>query len=160
MRSICVILFLVLSVSMGCKSDKKEDLKSDQKDVLFKELDGKSLSLNRFAGKRIVVNYWATWCTPCLQEFPSLVKAQEILSDDNYVFLFPSPDGVAEIKEFNKKRRFPLQFVSLNQPLDKLNIYALPATFIYKTDGTVYKRIDGATDWSSPEIIEMLRSVP
>lgn len=160
MRSNYLILFFVLSLSMACKNNKKEELKIDDKVSLYNDLNGNPVSLEQFRGKRILVNYWATWCTPCLHEFPSLVKAQEILSDDNYVFLFPSTDHVDKIKEFNKKQEYPLQFLSLNQSLDKLNIYALPSTFIFKTDGSLYKRVDGATDWSSVEIIEMLRSVP
>ena len=160
MRSISVLLFFSLFISLSCKSDRKEVSKNIVDTVVYKELDGKSVSLEEFSGKRILVNYWATWCTPCLHEFPSLVKAQEILSDENYVFLFPSPDDIAVIQEFIEKSGYPLQFLFLNQPLDKLNIHALPSTFIYETDGTVYKRIDGATNWSSPEIIEMLRSVP
>ena len=123
-------------------------------------MSGRPVNLEQYRGRRVLVNYWATWCVPCLEEFPSLVKAQEILSEDNYVFLFPSPDSEEEIKEFSENRGYPLQFLSLNQSLDKLHIYALPSTVIIKTDGSVYQKIDGATDWSSPEMIAILKSVP
>lgn len=160
MRNVCIILTFFLAISLSCKSDKKDKLKTDEKVDIYKDLNGLSVSLDQFKGKRILVNYWAAWCVPCLKEFPSLVEAQEILSQDNYVFLFPSPDGIEEIKKFNENHKYPLQFLALNKSLDKLDIYALPSTTIYKTDGSVYKKIDGATNWSSPEIIEMLKSVP
>ena len=160
MRTVFVIILLVLSISISCKGERKEEVRNSKKVTLFSDLNGVPVSLEQFKGKRILVNYWATWCVPCLKEFPSLVKAQELLSNDNYVFLFPSPDGVEKIKVFNESKSYPLQFLSLNESLDKLDIYALPSTIIYTTDGSVYKRIDGATDWSAPEIIELLRDVP
>ena len=160
MRTVFVIILLVLSISISCKGERKEEVRNSKKVTLYADLNGVPVSLEQFKGKRILVNYWATWCVPCLKEFPSLVKAQELLSNDNYVFLFPSPDGVEKIKVFNESKSYPLQFLSLNESLDKLDIYALPSTIIYATDGSVYKRIDGATDWSAPEIIELLRDVP
>ena len=118
------------------------------------------MALDDFKGKRVLINYWATWCIPCLKEFPSLTKTQQLLSDENVIFLFPSPDNVEKIENFKKSKNYPLQYLTLNSTLDKLNIYALPATFIYTTKGEEFKRIDGVKDWNSPEIIEMLRSVP
>ena len=160
MRRVFVIMILVLCISISCKGERKEATKSSKKEFLFSDLNGVPVSLEQFKGKRILVNYWATWCVPCLKEFPSLVKAQELLSNENYVFLFPSPDGVKKIKAFNESTSYPLQFLSLNESLDKLNIYALPSTIIYATDGSVHKKIDGATDWSAPEMIELLKDVP
>jgi thiol-disulfide isomerase/thioredoxin len=160
MKGIIGILILTLFISFGCEAEKKEESKKGDKITLFTDLQGQPVSLEEFKGKRILVNYWATWCVPCLKEFPSLVEAQELLSNENYVFLFPSPDSAKEIIAFNETRKYPLQFLSLNQSLDKLDIYALPSTVIYATNGSVYKKIDGATVWSSPELIEMLRSVP
>jgi thiol-disulfide isomerase/thioredoxin len=160
MRGIMGFLIIILCISNSCKEGRKEESKDSEKEVLFTDMKGLPVSLEQFKGKRILVNYWATWCVPCLKEFPSLVEAEELLSDENYVFLFPSPDKTQKILDFNESRNYPLQFLSLHQSLDKLNIYALPSTIIYATDGSVYKKIDGATVWSSPELIEILRSVP
>ena len=102
MRTVFVIILLVLSISISCKGERKEEVRNSEKVTLFSDLNGVPVSLEQFKGKRILVNYWATWCVPCLKEFPSLVKAQELLSNDNYVFLFPSPDGVEKIKVFNE----------------------------------------------------------
>lgn len=155
-----MILIVSLCFTLSCKSDKKGNEKDEIQIALYKDLDGLPVHLEQFKGKRVLVNYWAAWCVPCLKEFPSLVAAQEILKQEDYVFLFPSPDPVEDIEKFKMNQKYPLQFLTLTKPLDKLHIYALPSTNIYSRDGSIYKRIDGATDWSSPEIIEMLRSVP
>ncbi len=156
MRGVIVICILFICISFSCEGKKKDHKKA----TLFTDMKGLPVSLEQFKGKRILVNYWATWCVPCLKEFPSLQKAEELLSNENYVFLFPSPDSPKEIKAFYELRSYSLNFLSLNQSLDKLNIYALPSTIIYTTEGSVYKKIDGATDWFSPEMIDLLRSVP
>lgn len=160
MKGFVGILILTLCISFGCEGDKKKESIKSEKITLFTDLEGQPVSLEQFKGKRVLVNYWATWCVPCLKEFPTLIKAKDSLENENYVFLFPSPDSQEKIKAFNEARKYPLQFLSLNEPLENLNIYALPATMLYATDGSEYKRIDGVMEWSSPEVIKLLRSVP
>lgn len=159
MRSIVLILLFSPLLMISCNGKKNKE-NNDRQLPLYIDLDGRTMRLEQYKGKRILVNYWAVWCVPCLKEFPSLVTAQETLKQEDYVFLFPSPDPIDEIVNFNKKKNYPLKFLSITKPLDKLNIYALPSTTIYSRDGSVYRKVEGATDWSSPEIIEMLRSVP
>jgi len=148
-----------LLVSCGDVKKEKTIENDPETPALFVDLEGENINLDDFKGKRLLVNFWATWCTPCLQEMPSLVEAQEILKDENYVFLFPTSDDIEKIKVFNKSKNYPLQFLHFTSTLDKLNIYALPATLIYNTKGKMVKRIDGATEWDSDEIINLLKSI-
>jgi thiol-disulfide isomerase/thioredoxin len=144
-----------------CTSAKKEKVLEKESDTpaLYVNLKGENVYLKDYLGSRIVVNYWATWCTPCLQEMPSLVNAQEILKNENYTFLFPSTDKIEKIASFNKAKNYPLQFLHYTSTLDKINVYALPATMIYGTKGELIKRIDGATEWDSEETINLLKSI-
>ena len=90
---------------------------------------------------------------------PSLVRASEILENENYVFIFPTTDDLEKIKAFNKIKNCPLQFLHYTSTLDKLTIYAFPATLIYNTKGEMVKRIDGSTEWDSEEIINLLKNI-
>jgi len=156
-----VFIFLSICLLTNCTSAKKEkDLeKASSSPSLYVNLEGENVDLKDYLGSRILVNYWATWCTPCLQEMPSLVHAQEILMNENYVFLFPSTDEIGKITAFNETKNYPLQFLHYTSTLDKLNVYALPATMIYNTNGQMVKRIDGATEWDSEETINLLKSI-
>ena len=160
MKRKSVLLIAVTCLLFACGEKKNDRGKEEIRKALFKDMQGLPVSLDDFKGKSILVNYWATWCVPCLKEFPSLLKAEELLSGENYVFLFPSPDTAKEMKTFYESKNYALNFLTMNQSLDQLNIYALPSTIIYTSEGEVYKKIDGATDWFSTEMIEMLRSVP
>lgn len=153
-----IIFLLVLIIFVACGDKKSKDVEKENSSHLT-NLSGEEILISTYKGSRVLVNYWATWCTPCLQEMPALVHAQEILKNENYVFLFPTTDEIKKIKAFQKAKNYPLQFLHYTSTLDKLNIYALPATFIYNTQGEMVKRIDGATAWDSEEIINLLKSI-
>jgi len=153
-----IIFLLVLILFVACGDKQAKDVEKENISY-FTNLEGEEILLSTYKGSRIVVNYWATWCTPCLEEMPSLVHSQEILKNENYIFLFPTTDEIKKIKAFQKVKNYPLQFMHYSSTLDKLNIYALPATFIYNTKGEMVKRIDGVTAWDSEEIINLLKSI-
>ncbi len=156
-----LLFFISICLLASCAEVKKEKVLKEKpvKSSLFVNLEDENVYLKDFEGKRILVNFWATWCTPCLQEMPSLVHAQEILKNENYVFLFPSTDEIDKIRSFNESKNYPLQFLHYTSSLDKMDIYALPATLIYDTKGEMVKRIDGATEWDSEETINLLKSI-
>jgi peroxiredoxin len=70
----------------------------------LKDLDGKDVSLAQFKGKVVVLDFWATWCGPCLSEIPGYVKLQEKYGKDGVVIVGASVDEVppAEVKAFVK----------------------------------------------------------
>lgn len=155
------IIFLLYALAIGCQERSKPKEKStEERTVHFRDLDGSPVDLASFKGKRVLVNYWAVWCIPCRAEFPSLVEAQEKLQDDNYVFLFPTMDGIEEITDFQKKKNYPFRYLTFEGSLESRNINVLPSTIIYTTKGEEYKRITGAQKWDSEEAINQLKQVP
>jgi len=156
-----ILVFISCLTLLNCADVKKEkDTKvKSYKTSLYSDLEGNAVAIEDFKGKRILLNFWATWCTPCLQEMPSMVKAQEILKNEDYVFLFATTDSNSKIRDFKKNSKYPFQFLQFNSTLDKLNIYALPATFVYDTQGNKVKRFDGATEWDSEEMLHQLRAI-
>ena len=125
----------------------------------FEDLNGNPIELSDFKGKRVLLNYWATWCRPCIEEMPSMLRAQEILENDNYVFLLASDQSMEKIKAFKDKKKFDFTFLKFNGSLADMKINALPATFIYNEAGEFTSRIDGATEWDSPEILDKLKAI-
>lgn len=166
-RCLTLLVFLLITF-MSCKTD--QDKKSERARVTsekkisetkssFEDLDGYPVELADFKGKRVLLNYWATWCRPCIEEMPALLLAQEALKDDNYVFLLASDQSIEKIKEFKAKKKFDFNFLKFNGSLTDMKINALPATFIYSESGKFRNRIDGATAWDSPKILDKLRAI-
>ena len=155
------IIFLLFALAIGCQErSKPEERTIEDRTVLFRDLDGSPVDLASFKGKRVLVNYWAVWCIPCRAEFPSLVAAQDILKEDNYVFLFPTPDDIDQIQEFQQKKNYPFRYLTMEGSLESRKINVLPSTVIYTTGGEEFKRITGAQKWDSEEAINRLRQVP
>ncbi len=154
-----IIVIFSLFLITSCTEKQKKNIEYTKQTSEYIDVDGNPVFLSDYKGKRVLVNYWATWCIPCIKEMPSLVHAQEILKDEGYVFLFPTTDSLEKIITFNQKKNYPLQFLHYTSSLDKLKIYALPVTFIYDVEGEMVKRIDGATEWDSEEIINLLKKI-
>ena len=122
-------------------------------------LDGESVSASDYRGKWLVLNYWATWCAPCRDEMPELVKFQ---SENDHVQVL----GIAyEDAEVSKLKQFAADF-NVNYPLLTLDVYnppafaeegglGLPTTIVYNPEGLRHKKHMGPIDAAG--LVEMLQ---
>ncbi|WP_324027022.1 TlpA disulfide reductase family protein [Maribacter sp. BPC-D8] len=163
-----IVCFLILGVVLvSCKEEKTKTVEPEVIEAVvekvatstYEDLEGNPIELSDYKGERVLLNYWATWCRPCIEEMPDMEKAQTILEKENYVFLFASDQSVDKINKFKEVRGFQLDFIKFNGVYAEENISALPATFIYNEEGEQVLRFDGGLKWDSPEIIEKLRAV-
>lgn len=157
------ILWSMLLLS-ACQSSGQEEERSDSSpatdpvsQVALKDLEGNAISLNDYAGKTIVLNFWATWCKPCIIEMPSMVEARQLLGDD-FVFLLASDEDTKRISSFVEKQSFDLPFVQLQNGIQNLQITALPTTWIIR-DGKVLKEIVGSRAWDTEAHINELKNL-
>ena len=169
MKSKIYWLVLVLLVFAACKEPKekskniqevvKVESKNKTATSLYEDLDGNPIALSDFKGKRVLLNFWATWSRPCIEEMPSLSKAKEVLEKENYVFLLATDQPIKTIKSFKEKKNFDFNYVKLNGAFAQLGIKALPVTFIYNENGDKVDQISGAVEWDSQEIINRLKNI-
>jgi len=124
----------------------------------FQDLQGRGLEIASFEGKKVFVNYWATWCAPCIREIPSLNRAAAALADENYLFLLASDESVADIRDFIAERGFGGHFVKLNGFFGSYGIHAVPSSSLYSEDGELLQSWAGAFEWDSEEMLEEIRA--
>jgi thiol-disulfide isomerase/thioredoxin len=168
MRSIIIgLLGLVLICACGpgnkeAKAATESTVKliqPEKKAPIFEDLEGQPVSLADYKGKKVLLNFWATWCRPCLEEMPSLLKAQDILEKEDYVFLLASEQSIKIINDFKAKKDYDFTFLKLNGTLAAQQINALPTTFVYNTAGEKVETILGGVVWDSDAMIEKLKSI-
>lgn len=160
-------LSLIFVMLLACKDTTKEVLDKNPEPTkivveaksTFEDLERHPIELSDYKGKRVLLNFWATWCRPCIEEMPALLTAESALENENYVFLLASDQSLDKIKAFKENKGFDFNYLKFNGALADFQVSALPATFVYATTGELVDRIDGATDWDSPEIIQQLKNV-
>jgi thiol-disulfide isomerase/thioredoxin len=122
------------------------------------DLDDQPIDLNQFAGKKVFLNFWATWCKPCIAEMPSIERAQELLEPEGYIFMLASDEDVSKIKRFKASKDFQLNFVRLETPFPDLGVMSIPTTLIIDEQGKISMQHVGAREWDSPEVLDQMRS--
>ncbi len=158
------------SLAVGAMKDLQVDATpTPEPTTPFTDAAGKVHTLADYKGKAVVVNLWATWCAPCVQEMPTLAKLQSDLGGEPVAILPISLDrdeDLANAKLFIA-RRPPLSFYS--EPKYALAFAfrppaaGLPTTVLIDPKGMVRARLSGGADWSGPDarrVIEALRTTP
>jgi thiol-disulfide isomerase/thioredoxin len=130
--------------------------------VSLTEPGGATVDLSDFKGKLVLVNFWATWCEPCIREMPSMERLQSRLGD-RIVVLAVSEDrgGSKAVDPFIEK----LGLKSVKIYVDPksavgraFEVKGLPTSFLIDPDGKVVGRVEGAAEWDSPKIMAVLQS--
>jgi thiol-disulfide isomerase/thioredoxin len=129
------------------------------KDVIFKTLDNKDFKVSDYKGKRVLLNFWATWCRPCVMEMPSMNKAFEELEDENYVFFAASNEPIAKIAGFAQNVKYDFTFIKADDQFRPFNVQVIPMTLIFDTNGEVAMTLTGSMEWDEAEILKQLRAV-
>lgn len=151
---------LALLLSSGCdRGDHPNHLSRPA--PLFTIGDGvQTLDLARLRGRVVVLNLWATWCAPCVQELPSLLDLQHAMPRLAIV-------GISTDQDEAVYRNFLLQhhvdLLTVRDGEQRINaLYGtvqIPETYIIDRDGILRRKFIGAQAWTSPEIMDYLRSL-
>lgn len=123
----------------------------------FQQLTGEEFSYSPKDKKVTVLHFWATWCKPCLEEFPELKKALPKLEKDNIQFLIASDEDLDRINSYQEKYNTGLDLIRMAEgSMADFEIYALPTTIILDNKGKEVYRKAGMVDWNSFASIEEL----
>ena len=160
MRQIYVYLTLaaLLLLSACNRGSHPPRVGSPANDFTVKDSD-RTVSLNQFRGQVVVLNFWASWCPPCVAELPSMIEMQDRLRNRGITVL-----GVSIDVDSNAYHRFIQQknvnFLTVRDPDQKVaGMYGTsvwPESYIIDRQGVMRRKVVGPTNWSSPDILEFL----
>ncbi len=124
--------------------------------------DGREVTLADFRGSVMLVNFWATWCSPCVRELPSLDRLQARLGGEGLLVLAINQDrrGAAVAGPFLEKLGTSQLVVFLDQRLRlgrAFGVYGLPWSFLIDRDGAVVGELAGYAEWDTPEGLALIR---
>ena len=126
------------------------------------DLKDQPVPFSTFKGKTVFLNFWATWCGPCLREMPSISKlaANPRLRDKNIAFVCVSLDASTEmVREFVDGKSWPMTILRADNVPPAFFSDGIPATFVIASDGRIAAFEVGAADWSEPHVVEFLEKL-
>ena len=150
---------VILLVFSGCYSGSRPSrIGSPAPDFTVRD-SNRTVTLSQFKGQVVVLNFWATWCPPCIEEMPSLVQMQQRMKAKGVTVLAVSVDV-----DENSYRRFladhNVSLLAVRDAAQKSNTlygtFKFPETYIVDRNGVVRRKFIGAVDWTEPDVIEYL----
>jgi len=129
-------------------------------DFTLKDLQGKDVRLADLTGKVVLLNFWATWCPPCREEIPSMVKLNTAMAGKSFQMLCVSIDdgGKADVDDFlaRQKVSLPALLDPTSAVAKQYGITGVPESFVIDKTGKIVKKVVGGLDWNSPEVVAFL----
>ena len=118
-------------------------------DFTLSDMNGQQVNLKQYAGKPVLLNFWATWCGPCKYEIPELVALQDKYRNEGFTVLGVSIDDPAdELKAFAAEYKMNYPVLMADQAIQDAYgpLFAIPVTFFIKADGSVCRKHFGPVD--------------
>ncbi len=135
---------------------------ADLSTIKFKDAKGKVISLADLKGKVIFLNFWATWCPPCLAEMPSINKFYEQFKEDgDVVFIMVDADGdfsKSQAYMDRKKYKMPVYAFASDLP-EKIFKGSLPTTVVFDKKGRISFQGEGAANYASSKFINFIKQL-
>jgi len=156
-------IFLIVGF-FSCHTSNKPDSSAhpigfpEMAEIKLMDLKNHAINLENYRGKTVFINFWATWCKPCVEEMPSIEKAQAMMNDKEIVFLLASTESIDEIREFSDKHNYKFNYVHLENG-EALNIQALPTTFIFNPKGKLVFSEMGSRSWDEATNINLIKNI-
>ena len=129
-------------------------------DFTLNTLTGTPVALKDLRGKRVLINFWASWCPPCVRETPDLVAAYNELADSGIVFVgIGTQDDTAKLKQFADDNKVPYTIVEdpKGKVSDAYSVLGLPTTVLVDSSGIVRKVFAGAV--TKDQVIGELKKI-
>jgi len=153
-----VVLLATLALTACYSGSRPPRIGNAAPDFTVQDTD-RSISLHDLRGKVVILNFWATWCPPCVEEMPSLSQLHAKLQDRGVEVL-----GVSVDLDDDKYHRFlqdhRVSLTTVRDPDQKTTAlygtFKFPETYIIDRRGIVRRKFVGAVDWNQPEILDFL----
>ena len=157
-----VLLVALAGVIVGAFHEKVVTVGDKAPEFTITTDSGKQVSRSDFGGRLLVLNFWATWCPPCIEELPSLVEFQKRLAASGVVVLGVSVDTNEQAyRAFLQKAG--VSFLTARDPTASISseygTFKYPETYVIDANGRVLQKYIGAMLWTDEKLIRQIQSL-
>jgi len=156
----CLGVELILAASLvGCYSGSRPPRVGAAAKAFTVQDSDRTVALNQLRGQVVVLNFWATWCPPCVQELPSMMDMQDRLKTHGVTVVGVSIDVDEDAYHRFLKQR-GVNFLTVRDPEQKVaGLYGTsgwPETYVIDRQGVLRRKFVGPINWDSPEVLQFL----
>jgi len=159
-RAAILFTFFSLCLLASCNSGRPPRIGETAPDFSVTDA-GKTITLSQFRGKPVVLNFWASWCPPCVAEMPSLVQLQKQLGDKATVLAVSLDSDDNAYKQFIRDHNIDLLTVRDSKQMSNAlyGTFKFPETYIIDKTGKIVRKFIGEQDWTTPEILNYVNGL-
>lgn len=129
-------------------------------DWTVQSLDGQDFRMADAKGKVVFLNFWATWCSPCVAEMPSIQQLHEKLRDQGVVFVCVSNEEASKVIRFANEKGFTFPIYTMRgAPPAVFKARGIPATFILSPDGKIAFQHVGSAKWDDEKSVDFIKGL-
>ncbi len=126
----------------------------------MKALDGKEFNMVETKGKVVFLNFWATWCAPCVAEMPGIQRLYDRTKNDQVIFICVTEEESSKVSRFIKEKGFSFPIYTISgKPPAVFKTRGIPATFILSPEGKVAFGHVGSAKWDDEKSIEFIKGL-
>jgi thiol-disulfide isomerase/thioredoxin len=154
-RAVPFLVLINLLLLSACNSGRPPRIGETAPDFTVAD-GGRNVTLSQFRGKPVVLNFWASWCPPCVAEMPALVQMQKQLGDKALVLAVSVDSDENAYKQFVRDHNIDLLTVRDAKQVSNglYGTFKFPETYIIDKNGRIVRKFVGEQDWTSPEIVD------
>ena len=158
LRALLVALFIT---TIGCDRGARPSLVGRPAPDFTVSDSERTISLHDYKGQVVVLNFWASWCAPCIEEMPSLIQMQHTLRDHVTVVAVATDQDANTYRKFIRDHNVDL--ITVNDPTqkssDRYGTSGWPETYIIDRRGIIRRKFIGPVEWTSPAIVSYLEAL-
>ena len=170
LKFISLIIFIgIVSIFAGMHFSKNVSIPDSSIETItfynstLKDIDNNNISLSKYKDKWLLINFWATWCAPCVRELPSLNNLHnEFKNNKNFAMIAINIGQNKSVVNKFIKEKAPIDFLVLldeNIELSDWNVQAIPTTFLINDSGKIIYKIEGEKEWDSSEFTKFFKNI-
>lgn len=164
LRFLLTVMIVLTSAVNAWAGDLKPYSGTALPDFTLADLQGKQHRLSSLKGKVVMVNFWATYCTPCIKEMPSMQRLADKFKGQPFQILAidmaeQRSDIDAFFKRFKINVNFPILLDTEGEVVEAWMVSAVPTTFIIDQQGTIRYALFGAIEWDSDEVVKTVNGL-
>ncbi len=132
--------------------------------VSFPNVDNETVNLSKYKGKVVLLNFWATWCPPCVKEMPSMQRMRDHFSGQPFeIIAINTGENATSVSSFllelDTELTFPILLDLKSSSYKAFNIRGLPMSLLFDKKGNLVKSIIGGKEWDHPAAITLVNEI-